>query len=100
MSEEYDLALEEWLGVLAELWTAAWKPLEADRLQVYRQSLEEVSLGLLVTAVEADAGGHDGESITDLVLNTKGTATCPTCASAARPGPPVLALQAQADMIE
>jgi len=30
MSEEYDLALEEWLGVLAELWMAAGKPLEAD----------------------------------------------------------------------
>ena len=43
--------------MLAELWTAAGKPLEADQLEVYRQSLGEVSLGLLVTAVEADAGG-------------------------------------------
>jgi len=34
MSEEKDLLLEEWLGVLAELWTAAGKALEADRLQV------------------------------------------------------------------
>jgi hypothetical protein len=52
MSEEYDLALEEWLGVLADLWTAAGKPLEADRLQVYRRSLEDVPLGLLELAVQ------------------------------------------------
>ncbi len=51
MAEADDLLLEEWLGVLAELWTAAGKPLEADRLQVYRQSLGEVPLGLLELAV-------------------------------------------------
>jgi hypothetical protein len=39
------------MGVLAELWTAAGKALEADRLQVYRQSLGEVPLGLLELAV-------------------------------------------------
>jgi len=33
------------------LWTAAGKPLEADRLEVYRQSLEDVPLGLLELAV-------------------------------------------------
>ena len=33
------------------MWTAAGKPLEADRLQVYRQSLGEVPLGLLERAV-------------------------------------------------
>jgi len=51
MSEGYDQMLEEWLEVLAELWTAAGKSLEADRLQVYRQSLGEVPLGLLELAV-------------------------------------------------
>jgi len=51
MAEADDLLLEEWLGVLAELWTAAGKALEADRLQVYRQSLGEVPLGLLERAV-------------------------------------------------
>ena len=51
MAEAADLLLEEWLGVLAELWTAAGKPLEADRLKVYRQSLGEVPLGLLELAV-------------------------------------------------
>ncbi len=51
MAEADDLLLEEWSGVLAELWTAAGKPLEADRLQVYRQSLGEVPLGLLERAM-------------------------------------------------
>ena len=51
MAEAEELLLEEWLGVLAELWTAAGKALEADRLQVYRQSLGEVPLGLLERAV-------------------------------------------------
>ena len=53
MTEEYDLALGEWLGVPAELWTAAGKSLEAERLQVYRQSLGEVPLGLLELASSA-----------------------------------------------
>ena len=51
MSTEYDLALEEWLGVLAELWTVAGKPLEVDRLEVYGKSLGEVPLGLLEQAI-------------------------------------------------
>jgi hypothetical protein len=51
VDEADNLLLEEWLGVLAELWIAAGKPLEADRLQVYRQSLGEVPLGLLERSV-------------------------------------------------
>jgi len=51
MVEADDLLLEEWLGVLVELWTAAGKPLEADRLEMYRNSLGEVPLGLLEVAV-------------------------------------------------
>ena len=51
MAEADDLLLVEWLWVLAVLWTAAGKPLEADRLQMYRQSLGEVPLGLLELAV-------------------------------------------------
>ena len=51
MSAEFDLAVEEWLGVLAELWTAVGKLLEMDRLEIYRKSLGEVPLGLLELAV-------------------------------------------------
>jgi hypothetical protein len=52
MSEWYDQPLEEWLGVLAELWKAAGKPVEADRLEIYAKSLGEVPLGLLEMAVQ------------------------------------------------
>jgi len=51
MSEWYDKALEEWLGVLAELWKAAGRPVEADRLEIYAMSLGEVPMGLLEMAV-------------------------------------------------
>jgi len=39
--------------VLAELWTAARKSLEANRLEMYRNSLGEVPLGLLELASSA-----------------------------------------------
>jgi len=39
--------------VLAELWTAAGKSLEANRLEMYRNSLGEVPLGLLELASSA-----------------------------------------------
>ena len=61
-TEEYDLALEEWLRVLAELWTAAGKALEADRLKVYRQSLGDVPLGLLELAVQRLVRPHLGQT--------------------------------------
>jgi len=53
MSDEqiHQAALEEWLGVLAELWTALGKPLDAERLRVYQVAMESVPLGLLELAV-------------------------------------------------
>ena len=51
MAQVNDAALKEWLGVLAELWKAVGKPLDVDRLKVYRMSLETVPLGLLELAV-------------------------------------------------
>ena len=47
----YQAALEEWLGVLAQLWTAIGKSIDADRLDVYGKSLSGVPLGLLELAV-------------------------------------------------
>jgi hypothetical protein len=47
----HQAALEDWLGVLAELWTAVGKPLDAERLKVYQKSLETIPLGLLELAV-------------------------------------------------
>jgi len=51
MAEGYELALEEWLDVLGELWTAVGKPVDRERLQVYRNALADVPLGLLEVAV-------------------------------------------------
>ena len=43
-------AVEDWLGVLARLWTAIGKPIEAERLQLYRDALHGVPLGILEKA--------------------------------------------------
>jgi hypothetical protein len=51
MSAEYETPMEEWLGVLAELWMAVGKPIDAARLRVYQKALWEVPLGLLELAV-------------------------------------------------
>jgi len=45
-------AVEDWLGVLARLWTAIGKPIEAERLQLYREAFHGVPLGILEKAVE------------------------------------------------
>jgi hypothetical protein len=47
----YESALEEWMGILARLWTAFDKPLDPERLQIYSQALADVPLGLLEKAV-------------------------------------------------
>ena len=48
----YQAAMEEWLGVLAQLWTAIGKPIDAERLELYGRLLEGVPLGLLERAVQ------------------------------------------------
>jgi hypothetical protein len=47
----HQAAMEEWLGILAQLWTAIGKPIDADRLDLYGKALEDVPLGLLESAV-------------------------------------------------
>jgi len=51
MNSDCETLLEEWLAVLAELWTAAGKPVDAARLKVYQRTLEDIPLGLLELAV-------------------------------------------------
>ena len=46
-----EMAMMEWLGVLTRLWDAIGKPLDADRLEVYRRELGDVPFGLLEKAV-------------------------------------------------
>jgi hypothetical protein len=52
MNTDYESPMEEWLAVLAELWTAVGKPIEEDRLKVYQKALEDVPLGLLELAIK------------------------------------------------
>jgi len=46
-----EMATEEWVRVLARMWEAIDKPIDADRLQVYRRELGTIPLGLLEKAV-------------------------------------------------
>jgi hypothetical protein len=47
----YESAKREWLSVLMQLWTAIGKPVEPERLKVYRDQLSIVPLGLLELAI-------------------------------------------------
>lgn len=49
--EPYRVALAEWVGVLAQLWTGIGKTPEPDRLKIYQTQLAAVPLGLLELAV-------------------------------------------------
>lgn len=49
--EVFDMAMADWLGQLIRLWDAVGKPLDADRLEIYRRELSDVPLGLLEHAV-------------------------------------------------
>lgn len=44
-------ALKDWMDVLARLWDAVDKPIDAKRLQNYRHELKAVPIGLLEKAV-------------------------------------------------
>jgi hypothetical protein len=45
--EIYNAALEEWTGIIAQLWTGIGKPVEQDRLKIYCDQFGKVPLGLL-----------------------------------------------------
>jgi hypothetical protein len=49
--EIYEAALADWMGVLGQLWTAIGKPIESNRLKVYRDQLGDVPLGLLEKSI-------------------------------------------------
>ena len=51
-AEIYQMALEEWLGVLVRLWTAFQKQPTPDQLDLYRNQLDEIPLELLEQAVK------------------------------------------------
>jgi hypothetical protein len=47
----YEAALEEWTGILAQLWTGIGKSPDDQRLKIYCDQLKDVSLGLLELAI-------------------------------------------------
>lgn len=61
--EIYQAAMEEWLSVLTQLWTAYDKPLDPERLTLYQKMLGEVPLGLLEKAVKRVIREHKYNSV-------------------------------------
>lgn len=61
--ELYQSALEEWLGVLSRLWIAFDKPLDPERLTIYREALDVLPLGLLDLAVKRVIREHKFNSV-------------------------------------
>ena len=49
--EIYDLALADWYGVLASMWTLIGKPVDPERLRIYGRNLSAIPLGLLELAI-------------------------------------------------
>lgn len=61
--EIYQAAMEEWLGVLTQLWTAYDKPLDPDRLALYQNMLGDVPMGLLEKAIKRVIREHKYNSV-------------------------------------
>ena len=49
--EIYEMALADWYGVLASMWTLIAKPVDPERLRIYGKNLSAVPLGLLEIAI-------------------------------------------------
>lgn len=56
-------ALQEWLEVLAQLWTAFGKPVDASQMIVYQRSLGSLPLGLLDRAVQRVIREHEFNNV-------------------------------------
>jgi hypothetical protein len=65
MSDElmYETPEEEWMSVLARLWIAYDKTIDAERLQIYAHELADVPMGLLEKAVSRAIRGHRFSSV-------------------------------------
>jgi hypothetical protein len=59
----HQAANEEWLGVLSQLWIAFDKPLDPERLALYRNMFGDLPLGLLEQAVKRAIREHKFNSI-------------------------------------
>lgn len=59
----WNAANEEWVGILSRLWVAYDKPLDSERLTIYRNMLEKVPMGLLDLAVNRVIREHQYNSV-------------------------------------
>src|SRR5690242_3931411 len=50
--EIYQLAMDEWVGVIAHLWEVIGKPVDEKRLELYAKDLDIVPLGLLEASIK------------------------------------------------
>lgn len=50
--EIYQIALKDWYGILASMWTAIGKPVDKKRLQIYGKDLSSVPCELLERAIK------------------------------------------------
>jgi hypothetical protein len=55
--------LEDWLGVLSQLWTAFGKTPAEEQLAVYQQTLGTIPLGLLEPAIQEVLRSHRYNSV-------------------------------------
>lgn len=54
----YESPQEEWMSILARLWIAFDKPLDADRLRIYSDELSAIPMGLLEKAISRTIREH------------------------------------------
>lgn len=54
----YQAALEEWLGVLGQLWTAFGKDIDPEQMTIYQRNLVGVPMGLLEQAIRKTIRNH------------------------------------------
>lgn len=59
----YQQALQEWIDILSQLWTAFGKPVDADQMIIYQRSLSVLPLGLLDAAVQRVIREHEFNNI-------------------------------------
>lgn len=71
-TELHNAAMKEWAGVLAQLWDAYDKPLDANRLKLYKRQFSIIPLGLLERAVDRAIREHSKYNSVPTVGNVWG----------------------------
>lgn len=59
----YNLAKEEWIGVLKQLWEAVGKPINKEQLKVYAKHLADIPLGVLEEIIQELLRNHQYSNV-------------------------------------